>query len=564
MKRYHVERLHAKTAGSIAMLLMLSACSGNWITVTDDPVTDDPSDEGGITAVDGTISIVYSSDGATVSGDELGIVSVDGNDVTVINTSESCFTYELSGTASDGFFKLYSDAKQTISLKNLSLTNPDGAAISNQSHKYTSVIVSGTNSLADGGVNSSGAYNDESSDEDMKAAFFSEGQLIFSGDGSLTVTAVGKAGITSDDYIRITENPTITVSSKSGHGIRGKEKVLVEGGTVGVSVAGTGKKGISTDGNFYQSAGSVTISSTSAAGTVDNELTGAAGIRADTAFAIEGGSLEITVSGTGAKGINCDGDGHFNGGTVKVTATGSNYGSGGSQRPGWGSSSDSDTKAAKGIKFDGSLYFGGADVTASASSHEAIEAKGSISISAGSVSATSSDDAINSGSDMTITGGKIYAFSSGNDGLDANGNMYVKGGYVYAVGSGSPEVALDANSEGGYKLYISGGSLIAFGGIESGSSITQPVINVTSWTANASYSLCNTDGEELLGFTAPAKGGSGIVLSHPDLVSGSSYTLKSGSTSSTVTASLSSSGSTGGGQGGGGFPGGGGGPGGRH
>ena len=121
----------------ITMLLMLSACSGNWITVTDDPVTDDPEDEDGITVVDGTISIVYASDGATVSGDELGIVSVKGNEVTVINTSESCFTYELSGTASDGFFKLYSDAKQTISLKNLSLTNPDGAAINNQSATNT-------------------------------------------------------------------------------------------------------------------------------------------------------------------------------------------------------------------------------------------------------------------------------------------------------------------------------------------------------------------------------------------------------------------------------------------
>ena len=488
------------------MLLMLSACSGNWITVSDDPVTDDPSDEGGITVVDGTISIVYSPDGATVSGDELGIVSVEGNDVTFINTSESCFTYELSGTASDGFFKLYSDTKQTISLKGLNLTNPGGAAINNQSHKYTSVIVSGTNSLADGSVNSSGAYNDESSDEDMKAAFFSEGQLIFSGDGSLTVTATGKSGIVSDDYIRITETPTITVSSSAKNGVKGKDKVVIDGGT-----------------------------------------------------------LEISVSAAGAKGLKSEGNGYFNAGTVKVTNTGTS--SGNSGRPGfggWGSTTDdSSSKAAKAIKFDGDIYFNGTDITASASSHEAIEAKGSISISAGNISATSSDDAINSGSDMTITGGNIHAFSSGNDGLDANGNMYIKGGYVYAVGSGSPEVALDANTEEGYKLYISGGKLVAFGGIESGSSITQPVINVTSWTANASYTLCNGD-TVLLEFTAPAKGGNGIVLSHPNLVSGSSYTLKSGSTSSTFTASLSSSGSTGGGPGGGGFPGGGGGPGGRH
>ncbi len=570
----------------LAILLLVSACSKNEITTIDgdssgkentsgnadsdsddrDDDQDDDSSEtdgSGITVVDGTIYIEYSESGAKVTGDSLGIVTVSGNRVTVANTGESCITYVLSGKASDGFFKLYSSVKQTISLNGLNLTNPNGAAINNQSHKYTSVIVSGENYLADGSVNSSGDYNSETSDEDMKAAFFSEGQLIFSGDGALTVTAIGKAGITSDDYIRITETPTINVSSKLGHGIRGKDKVVIKGGNTVISVSGTGKKGISTDGNFNMSDGYVSITSSSAAGLVDGELTGAAGIKADSTVNINGGNLEITVKGTGAKGINCDGDGHFNSGSVKVTATGSNYGSSSSGgRPGWGGndSSSDNTSAAKGLKFDGNLYFDGADVTASASSHEAIEAKGTIEISAGNINATSSDDAINSGSDMTVTGGNIYAFSSGNDGLDANGNMYIKGGYVYAVGSGSPEVALDANTEQNYKLYISGGSLIAFGGIESGSSITQPVISISSWTSNTSYSLYNGS-TLLLEFTSPSKGGNGIILSHPDLKSGSSYTFKSGSTSTTVTASMTAQGGTGGGgndgHGGPGGPGGG-------
>lgn len=546
----------------LALVLLVSACSGNQITITDSSTSSgDKSDEGGITTTDGTIEIVYSADGAAVSGDAAGIVSVDGNKVTATNTGEGCYTYVLSGAASEGFFKLYSGAKQTIRLDGLELTNPDGAAINNQSHKYTSVVLSGENFLADGSLNSSGAYNSETADEDMKAAFFSEGQLVFSGDGSLTVKAVGKSGITSDDYIRITGTPSITVSSASGHGLRGKDKVVIEGGTTAVTVAGTGRKGITTDGGYTQDGGSVKIVSTASAGTVDGELTGAAGIKVDGAFTMNDGLLDISVSGTGAKGISCDGEGHFNGGSVVVTATGSNYGKSGQQGPGgwsWGggSTSDSNSKAAKGIKFEGNLSFDGSDVTASASSHEAIESKGSITIYAGNISATSGDDAINSGSDMTVTGGNIYAFSSGNDGLDANGNMYIKGGYVYAVGSGSPEVALDANTEGGYRLYLSGGSLIAVGGIESGSSITQAVVNVSSWTANASYSLYDGD-TLLLEFTAPARGGSGMVLSHPSLTSGGSYTLKSGSSSTSLTAGMTAQGGNGGGPGGGG-------PGGRH
>ena len=542
-----------------AVVFVLSGCRGNIITATtQSTITEDPSDEGGITPEqsEGNISIVFSESGAQVSGDEMGIVSVSGNDVTVNNGTENSYTYTLSGSCSDGFFKLYSSVKQVIVLQGLSLTNPSGAAINNQSHKYTSVILEGENYLADGALSSSGTYPDETSDEDMKAAFFSEGQLVFSGSGSLKVSATGKAGITSDDYVRITETPSITITSTGGHGLRGQEKVLVEGGTLSITASATGKKGISTDGTFYQSGGSVTIVSTSSAGEVDGEVTGGAGIKADTAVTIEGGELSVTTSGSGAKGISCDGEGRFTGGTVTVKTTGSNYGSssdgsqggpgGGSWDWGGGSSSSSsdDSKSAKALKFEGNLYFDGASVTASASSHEAIESKGTITISGGSVSATSSDDAVNSGGDMTVSGGNVYAFSSGNDGLDANGNMYIKGGYVYAVGSGTPEVALDANTEKRCQLYVSGGSLVAFGGLESGASITQPVVSFTSWSANTQYKLYNGD-TLLLDFASPSKGGSGMVLSHPDLVSGSSYTLKYGSSSATLTASYSASSSGG-------------------
>ena len=155
----------------LAFLLILGSCGGNLIDTIDEPSDDDE-----VITTDGTISIVFSESGATVSGDPSGIVKVSGNDVTVNNTSEALITYELGGTASDGFFKLYSSTKQVIELKGLNLKNPNGAAINNQSHKRTSVVLTGENFLADGAVNSSGDYPDQTSDEDMKAAFFSEGQ----------------------------------------------------------------------------------------------------------------------------------------------------------------------------------------------------------------------------------------------------------------------------------------------------------------------------------------------------------------------------------------------------
>lgn len=305
----------------LSFLLVLGSCSGNLIEFIDEPSTDDDSSDSEIITTDGTISIVYSESGATVSGDDSGIVTVSGNDVTVNNSSEALITYRLSGTASDGFFKLYSSVKQVIELNGLDLTNPSGAAINNQSHFRTDITVSGKNYLRDGSVNSSGDYPDQISGEDMKAAFFSEGQLIFSGDGSLSVTATGKSGITSDDYITVLEGVTISVSSTGGHGIRGAESVTVNGGAVSVNTSATGKKGISTDGEFYLADGEVTIVSTSSAGTVDGELTGAAGIKADESFVIDGGTLTVSVSGKGAKGISGDVDGHFNGGTATKTSS---------------------------------------------------------------------------------------------------------------------------------------------------------------------------------------------------------------------------------------------------
>ncbi len=492
---------------------------------TSDYVMDDEGDNISLVSFDRTISITFSASGATVTGDANGIVKVSGNDVTVDNsaTGEKVL-YKLSGTASDGFFKLYSANKQALQLDGLSLTNKNGAAINVQSSKRTFVVVNGTNQLADGS-----SYSDTPSDEDEKAAFFSEGQLVFSGSGSLTVTATGKAGITSDDYVRFLSSPTVTVKSTAGHGVRGKDAVVVTDGTLGITVSAAGKKGISSDGPVQIDGGKTTITVSGGVDTSDSsDLSGSAGIKADGIFTINDGVLTVTNSGQGGKGISSDLQGYFNGGTVKVTVSGSNYGSSSSGMGGpggwggWGSSSSSsdNSVAAKAIKFDGNLVFAGSDVTAIAKSHEAIESKGTLEVKGGRIYAQSSDDAINAASHLTISDGYVCAYSTGNDGLDSNGNMYIKGGVVYAIGKGSPEVALDANTEGGYKLYVSGGTLFAVGGLENGAQLTQNCYSA-SWSKNTWYSL--TVGDKTYAFKTPSSGGNGLVVSaasKPELKSG--------------------------------------------
>ena len=558
--------------------LLFAACSKDDIdassTAATTPSTDTSSGDENVeefneSSFDRTITLTWTSSGVTKSGDENNVVSISGTAATVDNTGTSeKVIYVLSGSCSDGSLKLYSNNKQALKLSGLSLSCSSGAAINNQGKKSCYVIVSGTNTLSD---SSSAAYS-ASGSEDMKAVFFSEGQLLFSGSGSLTVTAAnaqGKAGITSDDYVWM-DGPTvkITAGSSAGHGLRGKEFVAVNGGSLDISVAAAMKKGITSDSLVVFNGGttSVKVTGGTAYDSDDKEYKASAGVKADQVFKMNDGTLTVTNSGLGGKGIAGDAVAYFNGGTVSVTVTGSNYGSSSSGgRPGGGSSSSSDSsKSAKGIKFDGDIHFTGGTVSATASSHEGIESKGAMTFTGGTVYAQSSDDAINSAGDMTISGGSICAYSTGNDGLDANGNLYIKGGLVYAIGTSSPEVAIDANTEGGYKLYISGGTLIAIGGLESGSSLSQSCYSASSWTRSTWYAI--TVGSTTHAFKTPSSGGTGLVVSGSSQPSLSSGVTTSGGTSvwsgmgvlncsasggSSVSLSSYSGGNSGGGPGGG-------------
>ena len=498
--------------------LLASGCQKDNIVEIDPIATDNADDDIANTTFAQTVSVVFSTNGnATVDGttDDF-TVTINNNDVTIVYGGDEYVMYELSGTTTDGFFKLYSSRKQGITLNNVSITNPNGAAINVQGPqsdpnkgKRTFIKLIGDNHLADGT-----SYTDTPSTEDEKAAMFGEGQFIFSGEGSLNVVATGKSGIVSDDYLHF-RSGTISVTSSAGHGMRGQDYILVSDGTLDVGTSANMKKGLSTDGYVIIDGGTTTISV--AGGTAyddeDGEYTGSAGIKADGYFKINDGVLNITNTGMGGKGISCDGNGYFAGGTVNVTVTGSNYGSnGGGGFPGGGNNSSSESVSTKGIKCDGNLLFTGGYIEVNCASHEAIEAKGSITITGGEVQAISqADDAINSGSDFTISGGYVYGFSAGNDGLDANGNFYLKGGVVFATASGSPEVAIDANTEGGYKLYLTGGTLIAIGGLESGSSLSQSCYSAASWTRNTWYAL-TVDGTTWA-FMTPSSGGTPLVIS---------------------------------------------------
>ncbi|MGI6223564.1 MAG: carbohydrate-binding domain-containing protein [Prevotella sp.] len=494
-------------------------------TSLDETVQVDASDEDYIensTFAD-TIYVNFASSGATVTGNDDGYVtaSVTDNDVVITNNSSNNICYVLSGSTSDGFFKLYSSKKQAIMLNGVSITNPDGAAINNQSSKRTFIVLASdkSNYLTDGT-----SYSDATDDEDMKATLFSEGQLIFSGDGYLQVDANCKAGIRSDDYVRIMPLTNIYVDASAGNGIRGNDAVTVTGGVVNVNITGTACKGLSSDGEILIEGGRTTVLTSGGYewDDDDEDYSACAGLKADSVVNVTAGELYLKSSGIGGKGISSDGDINISDGTVKIITTGTGYESG-----------DYST-SPKGIKADGNVNISGGQIQVRCSNSEGIESKALMNISSGLVEVYSYDDGLNSTSDLTISGGYVYIHTTNNDAVDANGNLYINGGTVIAEGASGAECGLDAAE--GYSIYINGGTVVSLGGSLGEVSSSSQQASVTASVSSGQTIALLSGTTCLLGYTVPSGNSTALMISCPSLSSGSTYTLLKGCTLSGGTA----------------------------
>lgn len=467
-----------------------------------------------------TINLVWNGTDVTVTGSADGVTITNSNGYVTVTSTAKHIEYAISGSGT-GQLSIYSDYKYKLSLEGLTLACSDGPAINSQCKKTCYAVLGGTNTLSDGS-----SY--ASSSEDRKAAFFSEGQICFSGSGSLAITGNYKHALASDDYIRLCSGTgVIDLTAKVSDGLHTNDGVIINDGTLTINAVG---EGIQCDtSSVVITGGTVTVTSTTDKG-----------ILAYANIDISGGTTLITSK---YKCIKTQSNLTISGGTITAIATGTSSGSGG--RPGQTSSSDG--------------------------TPEGIEAKGTITISGGRVFAQANDDAINSGGDMTISGGFVMAYSTGNDGLDANGNCYITGGIVYAIGASSPEVAIDANTEERKQLYVQGGTIVAIGGLESGASLSQTCYSASSVSKSTWYALYSGSDLAFVFKTPSSLSSSTFVVSTSvtaSLMSGvtttggssilNSYALSSPTVSggSSVTLSSYTGGNSGGGPGGGGNPGG--------
>jgi hypothetical protein len=465
-------------------------------------------------------------------------VTVNGNHITANHGEVKSVCYVVSGQTSNGSLTILGEKKYAVKLTDVSIQNPDSAALNLLSKKRAFITLSGTNTLTDG----------TSSQNDHKGALYCKGKLIFaSGSGQLTVNGNYNNAIHSADYIVFDKGNNIYAKSTANHGVKANDGIYINGGILNVEVSAAAAKGINSESDIQVNGGRTTVIATGGGAYEDGEAKGAAAVKCDSVFTQNGGELYLKATANGGKGLKADWEAYINGGKLRVVTTGGVYSSG------------NDTASPKGVKVGtknvhGVLNIAGGDVMVRTNGQkgEGIESKGSLTVSGGSVVVSAYDDAINSSGDMYLTGGSIVAVGRNNDGIDANGNLYIEGGTVVAYGAGGAESGIDTSER--TSLYIKGGNIIGIGGRIDATlgSTTQGIVS-TSGTLNANATVTVSDGSKNLAtFTLPPYSTSGtILLSTQGMTSGNSYYVNWGSQTSTVTATNSLSGSVMGG-----FPGG--------
>ena len=268
-----------------------------------------------------TVNIRYDGANVTVDGYDGSDVSVTVNGAhVVVNSERNHINYVVSGSTSDGSLKIYSLNKFRVTLDGVNITNPAGAAINSQCGKsmYLHMNDGTSNMLADGD-----AYRDSGA-EDMKGTVFSEGQIIVSGHGLLTISSNGRHALVSDDYIRVRPGARLLINSTSGHAVKGKDGVYIDGGVINATVSADGAKGINSDG-FVNIAGGRTTLIASGGTAIDHVLsdtTSCAGVKADSIITVSAGALLVKCTGAGGKGINAHSDLVINAGSITIVTTG--------------------------------------------------------------------------------------------------------------------------------------------------------------------------------------------------------------------------------------------------
>lgn len=487
-----------------------------------------------------TVDVKFNGESASVETDCADILShIDGAHVTIdmLTNSVSGVCINVSGSSDNGSLKIYGEKKTLLNLNGVELTSKNGPAINNQCKKrlFVNLKTGSVNKLTD-----NSAYTDDSfylngntsADEDRKGCFFSEGNLIFSGAGSLIVAGKQKHAIASDGYMYTRPGVTIAVTeaTKNAIHIKGDKSdstgIVIAGGLIYTLTESEAGKGMKTDYNVEIRGGQLDINTTGEAiyDADENDTSSAAGIKADGNILISGGNVSIKSNGTGGKGINADGDFTIAGGLTTIVTTGGKFV--------YNAALDLDS-SPKGVKADGDVTIedGVLNILVAGVSDgsEGLESKANMTFNGGDVYIHAYDDAINASKSITFNGGRVYAYAVNNDGIDSNGTLTVNGGLVIANGGTVPEEAFDCDRTENFK--VNGGTIIGISGAAiapSSSSLQKSVIfNGLQFTKGKYISILASDGNPIAVYRMPRTINGSLFYSSASLKENENYTVSS-------------------------------------
>ncbi|GAB2645460.1 hypothetical protein GCM10027035_44450 [Emticicia sediminis] len=519
---------------------------------------------GTATAAKDTVVIAYSGTSASVNNPyaSSGVaVAINGADITVTSTNTTKeIVYLLSGTASKGSFKIYSEYRFNITMKGVSLTNSAGPAINIQSSKKGTInILAGTtNNLIDGATYAT-------SKEDQKGTFFSEGQLSFMGTGTLNVTGLNKHAIVADDYIAISE-ANIVVKSAVSDGIHANDYFLMDNGTVNITSSSDGI--VAEEGYVVINGGTITVNSVDdgivapyegtdatitpyvliKGGKISVTTTGDKGnaIKSESYMTIgTADAITLAVSGKGSKGIKTGGDFTLTAGTVKITTSGAAY----------YDTADADVAAPAGINCDKNLAIRGGNLTITSTGIGAkgINIDGTATVSGGTTNITASGAKYTYSSTMTseakgfksdgafvMNNGEL-TISATDDGLKSGASITVNDGTINVTKSyeGMESIIITINGGVSNLLASNDGLNTSYGTVTGGtesndnSSLT---VNGGVLIVGGSDGIDSNGNLYIKGGTTIVSGNEGIDINGNFIVSGG--TLISGGPNSNMTKSI--------------------------
>ncbi len=360
--------------------------------------------------------------------------SVKINGSTVQITEEA--TYIISGTLDDGMLVVNAPdtAKLQLVFDGVNITSSDCAALYIlEADKVFITLADGTQNVLTNG----GSFT-PIDDENIDAALYSKQDLTINGSGSLTVTSPAGHGIVGKDDLVITGGD-LQISAAS-HALDANDSVRFTNATL---TATAGKDGIHCENNDDNSRGFVYVSG----GSMDIEAEGD-GISAGYYLHITGGTFDILAGG----GYE-NGDQHSSGNWGGFPGGGGWGGGGGRPRA---SSTGDDSTSMKGIKSVSAMQLDGGNFIID-SADDSLHSDASMTINGGTYQIASGDDAIHAEEKLTVNDGTIR-ISTSYEGLEAL-HIAVTGGDINLTATDD-----GLNAAGGTDSSGTGGRDDMFGG----------------------------------------------------------------------------------------------------